>query len=339
MQAVRLEQPGTLRIHDVAEPTPPGPGQVLVALSRLGICGTDLHAFHGRQPFFDYPRILGHELAVEILALGEGVEGLRPGQRATVIPYLHCGRCLPCRRGRTNCCADIRVLGIHIDGGMQERFVLPAETLLTHDTLSADALALVETLAIGAHAVARSGATAEDRALVVGAGPIGLGVGVRLRALGTPVLLLDRSTSRLEAARSFGLAEQVVGGDGDAQAIADWFQGEGPTLVFDATGNPASMNRAVDLAAPSATVVFVGLHQGQVEFTDTTFHKKELTLMASRNARREEFAIVLDDLAAGRVDPAPWITHRTSLSKVVDDLPAFTDPTAGVVKAMLDVGQ
>ena len=337
MRAVRLENPGSLRATDVPDAAEPGPGEALVAVRRVGVCGTDLHAFAGRQPFFSYPRILGHELGVEVVSVGPGVDHVTAGSTCTVIPYIACGACLPCRRGRPNCCESIAVLGIHTDGGMRERFVVPADALVPHPSLSFDALALVETLAIGAHAVARARPTDGDHAVVVGAGPIGLGVALRLGALGVPTAMLDRSAERLAAARDrFGIAHVVPAADGDDEAIADAL-GERPTLVFDATGNPASMNAAIDRAAPSGTVVFVGLHQDEVRFVDTTFHKKELTLMASRNATRGEFEAVLADLASGAVDPAPWITHRTSLDRLEHDLPGYTDPSRGVVKAMLEI--
>ena len=135
----------------------PAPGEALVAVRRVGVCGTDLHAFHGRQPFFHYPRILGHELGVEVLDVGAGVTDVRPGDRCALRPYLECGRCDTCRRGFPNCCPDLAVIGAHIDGGMRERQVVPADHLHASRTLSFDELALAETLSIGGHAVVRGG--------------------------------------------------------------------------------------------------------------------------------------------------------------------------------------
>ncbi|MBK8976294.1 MAG: alcohol dehydrogenase catalytic domain-containing protein [Planctomycetes bacterium] len=339
MDAVRLTEPGRLERFTPAEPAPPQVGEALVAVKRVGVCGTDLHAFAGRQPFFTYPRVLGHELAVEVLDCPSGA--IARGARCTVVPYLPCGACLACRRSRPNCCAEVRVLGVHVDGGMRERFVLPDAALVPCDDLDLDALALVETLAIGAHAVARAAPDpARDVAAVVGAGPIGLGVAARLRALGVPVALLDRSETRIAAARDRAGFDSVVVATGtdDAERLRAACGGELPTVLFDATGAPASMNRALELVAPTATIVFVGLHREAVTFPDIDFHRKELSLLASRNATHAEFRTVIDDLHHGRVEAPTFVTHRTDLASIGTDLPAFADPARGVIKAMLDIG-
>src|SRR4051812_45976817 len=174
MLSIVLDEPGRFRVTEAPKPPAPGAGEALVRVGRVGICGTDLHAYRGRQPFFSYPRILGHELGVEVLAVGAGVTGLEPGDRCAVEPYLDCGACLACRRGRTNCCAGLRVLGVHTDGGLRERITVPARKLHRSGRLSPEQLALVETLAVGCHAVGRAAPRADEACLVIGAGPIGL---------------------------------------------------------------------------------------------------------------------------------------------------------------------
>ena len=174
MQTIVLETPGSFTQVDRPDAPGPGPGEALVSVRRIGICGTDLHAFRGRQPFFQYPRVLGHELGVEVLAVGEGVEAICPGDRCAIEPYLNCGKCIACRHGKTNCCASLQVLGVHTDGGMCERLIVPASKLHKSLTLTLDQLALVETLGIGAHAVDRAALMAGEVVLVIGAGPIGL---------------------------------------------------------------------------------------------------------------------------------------------------------------------
>src|SRR5947199_4307593 len=177
MQTIVLEKPGSLTLADTAAPTDVPPGHAMVRVRRVGICGTDLHAYRGRQPFFSYPRILGHELGVEVIALGDGdTFGLKKGDRCTVEPYLNCGKCIACRRGKTNCCASLEVLGVHTDGGMRERIRVPVSKLHPSETLTLDQLALIETLGIGAHAVDRAKVEAGEFVLVIGAGPIGLAV-------------------------------------------------------------------------------------------------------------------------------------------------------------------
>jgi 2-desacetyl-2-hydroxyethyl bacteriochlorophyllide A dehydrogenase len=338
MDTVRLIEPGRLERFQSTEPGAPGPGQALVQVRSIGICGTDTHAFFGRQPFFDYPRILGHELGVEVLAVGEGVEDLSVGARCAVLPYLECGVCVACRRGRPNCCANLQVLGVHVDGGMRERMLVPADKLFFHADLTFDQLALVETLGIGAHAVARANVEAGETVLVVGLGPIGLGAVQAARARGAEVVAVDAAASRLRFAREvFGVARTFEVSDDLEDRLAAELDGELPTAVLDATGHPGSMDRAPTLCAPSGRVVFVGLHKGDVRFPDALFHRRELTLMASRNGTAAEFREVLDGMASGAIDTAPWITHETSLDRIAEDLPKFADPTSGVLKAVLRI--
>src|SRR5262249_27726545 len=169
-----LEQPSRLVVSENAPPGKPRDGEALVKVRRLGVCGTDLHAFRGKQPFFTYPRRLGHELGVEVVEVGPEVTGLKAGDLCSVEPYLTCGRCIACRSGKTNCCMELKCLGVHTDGGMCEFITLPANKLHTSTKLSLEQLALVETLGIGAHGVNRANLQRDEWALVLGAGPIGL---------------------------------------------------------------------------------------------------------------------------------------------------------------------
>jgi 2-desacetyl-2-hydroxyethyl bacteriochlorophyllide A dehydrogenase len=338
MDSVRLEQPGALRRVPAAEPPAPGPGEALVQVHRVGICGTDFHAFHGRQPFFSYPRVLGHELGVEVLALGPDVAGLAVGDRCAVLPYLECGTCIACRRGRPNCCTDLRVLGVHVDGGMCERMLVPARKLFASAALDFDQLALVETLGIGAHAVARAGIEAGETVLVVGLGPIGLGAIQAAQARDARVLAVDLDPQRRGfAERVFGLGDVLDGGADLAGRLAELCGGDLPTAVLDATGHPASMDAAAGLVAPSGRVVFIGLHKGEVRFEDQLFHRRELSLLASRNATDAEFHEVLAGITSGAIDTRRWITHRTDLGRIAEDLPRFAEREAGVLKAVLDL--
>src|SRR6187200_130629 len=178
MRTVVLEEPGRLAATSTRPPGGPPRGAALVRVHRVGVCGTDFHAWHGRQPFFTFPRILGHELGVEVLEVGDGVTAVSPGDRCAVEPYLNCGACAACRRGRGNCCERLQVLGVHVDGGMRELLHVPADKLHRSRALNLETLALVETLSVGAHAVARGRPTPSDLVLVVGAGPIGLSVAI-----------------------------------------------------------------------------------------------------------------------------------------------------------------
>jgi 2-desacetyl-2-hydroxyethyl bacteriochlorophyllide A dehydrogenase len=314
MMQVVLESPGHFIAIDGPSPSPL-PGEALVRVHRIGVCGTDLHAFAGRQPFFSYPRILGHELGVEVIDPGTEPHGLEPGDRCSVEPYINCGRCIACRRGTPNCCADLKVLGVHVDGGMRPLFAVPARKLHKSATLTFDQLALVETLAIGAHAVERANIEADDFVLVIGAGPIGLSAIQFVQVHGATLAVMDVSESRLDfCRRQLGAAHTLAGGPDVPDRLRAIGGGDLPTVVIDATGNAQSMAGTFGLPAQGGRIVFVGLFQGEVTFNDPNFHRRELTLLASRNALPGTFRDIITLIEAGRLDTTPWISHRFDLA-------------------------
>lgn len=336
MKTIILEEPGQFRLAETPAPEAPGEGEALVAVRCVGICGTDLHAYHGRQPFFTYPRILGHELGVEVLAVGPGVSGIGVGDRCAVEPYLNCGGCIACRRGRPNCCVDLRVLGVHTDGGMRERLVVPAAKLHRSERLTLEQLALVETLGIGAHAVARGAPEAGEFALVVGAGPIGLSVLQFLLLARARAAAADVNAGRLAFAReALGVGHTFPAGD-DLPAQLAALAGDLPTVVFDATGNAASMERSFDLTAHGGRLVLVGLVLDEIRFRDPDFHRKELTLLSSRNSTGADFRRIIGQMEAGALDTRPWITHRTPCDGLIECFPFWLDPAAQVIKAVVE---
>lgn len=339
MIAIQLHAPRHLKRIDLSDPGEPGPGEVRVDVRRIGICGTDWHSFAGNQPFFDYPRILGHELGVEVAAIGPDTETeLEVGDLCSVEPYLNDPASPASRRGKTNCCEALRVLGVHMDGGMCPHLVLPARKLHASSRLPLDALALVETLCIGAHGCERAQLRAEDRVLVVGAGPIGLSAYLFARLKCENVVLADISPARLAFCRQqLGIDRslEIKGTKVDARVEADL--GGRPDVIMDATGNPASMEQAFKLAGHGARIVFLGIVPGNLVFSDPEFHRKELTVLASRNAPASTFRHVIEQMESGRVDARPWITHRMPLSSVPEDLPSL-EGNAGLLKAMVEVG-
>jgi 2-desacetyl-2-hydroxyethyl bacteriochlorophyllide A dehydrogenase len=339
MRAIVLEAPGRLSRLELPEPEAPGPGEALVNIRRVGVCGTDLHAFHGRQPFLAYPRILGHELGAEVLAVGPGVTTVHPGDRCAIRPYLECGDCDACRRGSPNCCVRLEVLGAHIDGGMRERLVVPADHLHRSDVLTLDELALVETLSIGGHAVARACPSKRDRVLVLGAGPIGLGTAAHLRARGIEPLVGDVNPARRDFASAWaGVRTVPFGSDHDPlTAIRDAWEGDLPTLVMDATGNAASMGGTFSLAAHGGRIVFVGLFQGEVTFDDPDFHRRELTLLASRNATAADVEATIALLESRQVTLDAWLTDRCALDEVPQVMPAWAAGPSATIKGLIEV--
>jgi len=337
MKTILLAEPGCLQLTHTAPPDAPASGQAIVRVRRIGVCGTDLHAFKGDQPFFSYPRILGHELGVEVIALApDATDTLAVGDRCAVEPYLNCGTCIACRRGKTNCCVRLQVLGVHTDGGMRECFAVPAGKLHRSNTLSFDQLALVETLSIGAHAVERARIEPGEYALVIGAGPIGLTAMRFAQAAGAQVIAMDLDAHRLAFCRQhLDVAHTITAGPSAPDQAREITGGDLPTVVFDATGNPASMHGAFSYVAPGGRLVFVGLFQGDVTFHDPEFHRREITLLASRNATAADLRRVIKLLEAGRIDLRLWITHRATLADAVSQFPSWLRPESRVIKAMI----
>lgn len=337
MLQIVLEKPGQFIATDGPEPVLQ-PGEALVRVHRIGVCGTDLHAFAGRQPYFTYPRILGHELGVEVIDPGSEPHGLAAGDRCSVEPYINCGHCIACRRGKPNCCTTLNVMGVHSDGGMRPLFAVPARKLHRSAKLGYEELALVETLGIGAHAVERAEMRREDFVLVIGAGPIGLSVIQFALVSGATVAVMDVSESRLAFCRDqLGVKHTVTAGDTALAQIKAIGGGDLPTIVMDATGSPKSMAATFELVAHGGRIVFVGLVQADISFNDPNFHRREITLCASRNAPPGTFREIIGLVEAGKIDTRPWITHRFGLAETPTVFPREIAGNPAVLKAMIEV--
>ncbi|WP_298365640.1 zinc-binding alcohol dehydrogenase family protein [uncultured Lutibacter sp.] len=319
MKAIRLNEPGkweALQIPELDKTLLPG--EALVKVKKIGVCGTDLHAFNGSQPFFSYPRILGHELAVEVVAIANDVETVNVGDQCSVEPYYNEGVNQAVRNGKPNCGDNLRVLGVHVDGGMQEYFKYPAKFLHVSNTLTEDQLAMIEPLAIGCHAVDRAQISHNDIVLVIGAGPIGLGTIQFAQLTGARVIAMDIDDVKLEKCKEITKISDTINALGDVEeSLAELLDGDLPTIVLDATGNSTSMMNTFKYAAAGGTIVFIGLFMGDVVFNDPNFHKKELTLKASRAAMGEDFSRIIRLIEAGKINATSFITHRMSF----DDVP------------------
>jgi alcohol dehydrogenase len=337
MKAIQLEKPETFRAIEIAEPGSPGVGEVLVRVHRVGVCGTDYSGYLGKMPFFSYPRIPGHELGVEVLAAGEGVEHVRPGDRCAVEPYMNCGECFPCQRGRGNCCEHLKVLGVMTDGGLTERLVLPARKLHPAPGLEFEQCALVETLAIGCHAVNRGNPQPGEHVLVIGAGPIGLSVIEFARLSGARTIVMDINDQRLAFVRErMGVADTILAAGGELDALRSLTGGSLAEVVIDATGSSRSMSAALEFASFTGRVVYVGITTQELAFPHApAMHRRELTLMASRNALPEDFSRIIDLIASGRIDTRPWITHRACFDEMMGEFPTWLKPESKVIKAIV----
>ncbi|HZO89775.1 MAG TPA: zinc-binding alcohol dehydrogenase family protein [Chthonomonadaceae bacterium] len=337
MKTITLEQPGHFTLGETESPTLSSAEEALVRVRRVGVCGTDLHAYQGNQPFFTYPRILGHELGVEIVEVGPNEAGLQPGDRCAVEPYLNCGECIACRRGKTNCCVRLQVLGVHTDGGMRELIRVPVRKLHKSSVLTLEQLALVETLGIGAHAVDRAKLEPEEFALVIGAGPIGLSVIQFAQAAGAQVIVLDVNPRRLEfCRRQLNVAFTLRADENPLEQVKAITAGDMPTAVFDATGSAQSMHNAFQYVAHGGRIVFVGLVQADISFHDPDLHRRELTILATRNSTGADFQRIISLLESGQVDTTPWITHRAACQEMIGQFPRWLEPETGVIKAMVE---
>ena len=309
----------------------------ILGIQRIGICGTDLHAFEGTQPYFQYPRVLGHELAAVIEETGAG--DFQKGEPVTFIPYLHCGDCIACRNGKTNCCVSLKVCGVHIDGGMTEYFSVPSALLLHCEGLGLDELALVEPLAIGAHAARRANVSSNEFVLVMGAGPIGIGTMEFIRIAGGRVIAMDVNEDRLNVCKEkFGLDHIVHAGKGDeGEQLKEITHGDMPTVVIDATGNLAAINKGFEYMAHGGSYVLVGLQKGNISFSHPEFHKREANLMSSRNATKKDFAYVIDCIKNRLIDPSNYVTHRMAFDQVKEKFAELLNPANRIIKAMINL--
>ena len=340
MRAIQISEPKTLKRIDIDEPAAPAAGQALVRTHRMGVCGTDISCYLGKFPFFDFPRIPGHELGVEVVAVGDGVSNVKPGDRCSVEPYMNCGTCYPCRRGATNCCQNLEVIGVMTDGGLCESFLVRAEKLHPSDQLSFEQLALVETLAIGCHANDRGAPGKGDHALIIGMGPIGLATLEFARLTDATISVMDMNPDRLEfVRRNYGIENTILfeGNGSEVDRMKEITAGDFYQVVTDATGNKHSMSGALQYVAPTGSLVYVGITTEEVSFRHPAMHKPEASIVASRNALPPDFTRIIRLIEDGTINTDPWITHRTGFDSVLDDFESFTKPETGVIKAIIEV--
>jgi 2-desacetyl-2-hydroxyethyl bacteriochlorophyllide A dehydrogenase len=325
MKQIVLEGPGKFFEREAPLPELSSSSQAIVRIGKVGVCGSDFHAFAGRHPIYTYPRVLGHELSGQVVEVESNEFGIKVGDLCAVEPYISCGNCLACNAGRTNCCEKLQVIGIHVDGGMQGVLSVPVSLLHKSDKLSLEELALVETLGIGAHAVIRSGVKSGESALIIGAGPIGLAVAEFARVAGAEVHLVEKNEWRKSFALSVGIqAYSELNG-----ALAD--------VVFDATGSAESMSRSLFSVAPAGRLVFVGLTKEPVAVNDSHFHRHEVTIYASRNSCGQ-FPRIIRMLEARSINVLPWITDRMDLRQVPEQFSTLFDRPR-LIKAIVDVAE
>ncbi len=336
MKYIVCETPGNLTLKTGEIPTPAS-DEVLVKIRRIGICGTDLHAFAGNQAFFNYPRILGHELAGEIYSPNGHLE-FSSGDKVAIIPYINCGTCVACRAGKTNCCASLKVLGVHIDGGMQEVIAIPYRLLIPSPQLSWEEIAIIEPLCIAAHAVKRAQITQGQRVLVMGCGPIGLAIMVFAKLQGAQIIAMDINEQRLEVADTyFGTDHTMTPGPTAKDAINTLTDSDLCDVVLDATGNKTALESGVDYMAHGGKFLLVGLYKDFLSFHHPSLHAKEASILCSRNATKEDFLFVIETLSKKLFPTKAYVTHQVPFGQMIDDFSSWTDPANRVIKAMVSL--
>lgn len=339
MQTLICTSPGNFAWGAAAHPVLKK-DHAIIQIKRIGICGTDLHAYQGTQPYFTYPRILGHELSGTLIEC-DNAPGFSVGEAVTFIPYFNCGHCIACRSGRPNCCVCIQVFGVHIDGGMSEYVEVPSYALVHGEGLTYDELALVEPLAIGAHGIRRAGVEKDGFVLVIGAGPIGIGTMEFARIAGGRVIAMDVSEGRLSFCRQqFGIEHTINPLQGNAvEQLRALTNNDMASIVIDATGNLKAINEGINYLAHGGRYVLIGLQKEAFSFSHPEFHKRESTLMSSRNATRRDFEDVVAAVKKGWVDPKTYITHRTPFDNLIHDFESWLKPETQVIKAMVSLDQ
>ena len=337
MKVLTCITPGDLQYGEQEKPNLT-PGHAIIKIKRIGICGTDLHAFEGTQPYFSYPRILGHELSGELVEF-DNAPGFTVGERVTFIPYFNCGHCIACKMKHPNACVNIKVCGVHVDGGMVDYLSVPSASLIHGNGLSYDELALIEPLAIGAHGVSRAGIQKDEFVLVIGAGPIGLGTMEFARIAGAKVIAMDVNAQRLQFCKDKLAIPHVVNAmDANVlEQIQEITSGNMATVVIDATGNLKAINQGLYYLAHGGRYVLIGLQKGDLQFNHPEFHKRETTLMSSRNALREDFDQVIAAMKLQLVQPENYITHRVNFEHLKNEMANLLNPISGVIKAMVTI--
>ena len=335
MLTVICEKPGSLVAVDRPSPIR-GQGETLIRVKRVGVCGTDLHIFTGNQPYLDYPRVMGHEFS-GIVEESDPASDLTTGDVVYVMPYMSCGTCIACRQGKTNCCTHIQVLGVHRDGAFTEYLSLPSQFIHKATGITLDQAAMIEFFAIGAHAVRRSDIQPGQHALVVGTGPIGMAAAIFAKLKGASVCVLDTRDDRLNFCRQhLNIDAAVKIGSDDKEQLSTLTNGDFFDVVFDATGNVNAMERGFEFIAHAGKYVMISVVKQNITFSDPEFHKREATLMGSRNATVEDFRYVEQCLREGLIPDAALNTHRMTLATVTSQFPTLLDPAQAVVKAIIE---
>lgn len=347
MRAAVTRSPGDIVIDDIAEPGPPRAGRIVVRPETVGICGSDLHLFSGHiaalsgaRDFF--PRIQGHEIAAVVHELGPDVPDacphLEPGMRVAVMPETRCGHCYPCRTGRSNVCVQLRLVGVHLDGGLAEFLDVKASAVFPAGDLDAGCTAFAEPMSIAVHALRRAGPTAGEKVLILGAGPIGLAAVLAAIAVGLEPMVADPDPHRRALALALGAVGQAWGEPADLRAATmDWTQGDGPPLVIEASGAESALALATELVSHAGRIVMVGMSAGAAPLRPGVFPDKEIDVLGSSTACPPDFGEAVRLVAEHRTLVSKLLTHQFPLSATAEAFRFAAEHPPGAVKIQITV--
>ncbi|MDR3373513.1 MAG: zinc-binding alcohol dehydrogenase family protein [Ancalomicrobiaceae bacterium] len=336
MRALMIEAIDRCLFRDVEEPKP-GPGEVLIDVKHVGLCGSDLATFTGANPLVSLPRIPGHEIGAEIICSGADVpDEFAPGKRVIVVPYTACGTCSSCLKGRVNACRYNRTLGVQQNGGLAEKIVLPYGKLILCDTLKPRHLALVEPLSVGFHAVARGRITSQDKVAIIGCGMIGMGAVAGAVARGAEVIAIDLG-SKTGMALKYGAKHAIdAGTENVVERVNELTGGHGADVVIEAVGLPATFTQSIDLACFCGRVVYIGYSKAPVSYETRFFNLKELDILGSRNALPEDFKAVVTYLEGLGDRPDDLVSRVFPFAEAEAALPYWKEHRADTLKILIE---
>lgn len=320
MLGIKYEKPWDVTCVDIEKPVP-GQGEALIRVRSAGICGSDIGAFRGTNPLVTYPRIIGHEIAGEIISIPDNDKGLKPGDHVITDPYMYCGTCYPCSLGRTNCCEDLKVLGVHVDGGMSEYFAHPADMLwkLPND-MPWELAPIAEPLTIALHGIHRGRLKKGEHVAIIGAGPIGILAAMSALAYGAEPILIDLVEERLEEAKRLGIRYTIQSGKEDVAAkAAEYTGGRMAELVMECSGANAAIQMSLDLAANAGRITFTGWPKKETPIMTGTITKKEVDILGARTSANE-FEEAIDLIHTGRVDAGKILTKVITIEEAPDTI-------------------
>lgn len=321
MKAIKIEKPWEVSCIEAEMPVP-AEGEALIKVKAAGICGSDIGAFRGTNGLVSYPRVIGHEIAGEIVSIPENNKnGLKPGDRVVVDPYLYCGSCYPCSIGRTNCCMDLKVLGVHVDGGMAEYYCHPADMLIKiPDEMTWEQAAMAEPLTISLHGIHRGGLKEGEYCAIIGAGPIGLVAGMVAQAYGAHAILLDLVQERLDFAKTLGIEYVINSAEEDAEArIREITGGMMAQQVMECSGANAAVRNTLDFVSNAGRITLTGWPKKETSLPTDMITKKEVDIRGARTSAGE-FEEALDLILTKKVDMMKILTKTISMEEAPDTI-------------------